>query len=92
MSASVSITINDQVFIVNADISVAAALALSGSAVTRSSVTGQLRAPVCGMGICMECRVNINGQAHQLACQTPCLDGMRIMTGTGANTSVMAQA
>jgi succinate dehydrogenase/fumarate reductase-like Fe-S protein len=36
------------------------------------------------MGICMECRVTINGQAHQLACQTLCLEGMQIKTGTDA--------
>ena len=92
MSASISITINDQLLMVNPGISVAAALAISGSAVTRRSVTGQLRAPLCGMGICMECRVTINGQTHQLACQTMCLDGMHIMTGTDTGISMMAQA
>ena len=76
-----SVTINDEIVVVNAGISVAAAIALSGSAVTRISVTGQPRAPVCGMGICMECRVTIDGMAHQLACQTLCLDGMQIKTG-----------
>lgn len=80
MSAVISITIDDQRVDVNAGISVAAAIALSGNQVTRTSVTGQPRAPVCGMGICMECRVTIDGQAHQLACQTLCLDGMRIST------------
>ena len=76
----ISITIDDQRVDVNAGISVAAAIALSGNPVTRTSVTGQPRAPVCGMGICMECRVTIDGQAHQLACQILCLDGMRINT------------
>lgn len=81
MSAVISIismTINDQLIHVSDGISVAAAIALSGKPVTRTSVTGQPRAPLCGMGICMECRVTIDGQAHQLACQTLCLDGMRI--------------
>jgi aerobic-type carbon monoxide dehydrogenase small subunit (CoxS/CutS family) len=80
MTALISISIDDHIVKVSADISVAAAIALSGSLVTRKSVTGQPRAPVCGMGICMECRVNIDGQAHQLACQTLCLDGMQIKT------------
>ncbi|MDO8178136.1 MAG: (2Fe-2S)-binding protein [Undibacterium sp.] len=80
MSAFVSIKINDQLIDVNAGISVDAAIALSGNPVTRTSVTGQPRAPLCGMGICMECRVTIDGQAHQLACQTLCLDGMQIST------------
>lgn len=78
MNQLVSITINDEIIVVTAGSSVAAAIALSGNPVTRISVTGQPRAPVCGMGICMECRVTIDGQAHQIACQTLCLDGMRI--------------
>ncbi|MES2048520.1 MAG: 2Fe-2S iron-sulfur cluster-binding protein [Pseudomonadota bacterium] len=77
----ISVIINDQIVVVNPGISVAAAIALSGNPATRISVSGQARAPVCGMGICMECRVSIDGQAHQLACQTLCLDGMRIQTG-----------
>jgi aerobic-type carbon monoxide dehydrogenase small subunit (CoxS/CutS family) len=81
ISTSIKIRINDQIFEVSPNISVAAAIALSGNPVTRTSVTGQARAPFCGMGICMECRVNIDGQEHQLACQTLCLDGMQITTG-----------
>ena len=82
MTALILVTIDDQKVTLRAGISVAAAITISGKLVTRTSVTGQARAPVCGMGICMECRVNIDGQAHQLACQTVCLDGMRINTGT----------
>lgn len=37
----------------------------------------QPRAPFCGMGICQECRVTING-LRRLACQTLCQAGMRI--------------
>jgi aerobic-type carbon monoxide dehydrogenase small subunit (CoxS/CutS family) len=84
MTALISLTINQQSIAVPPGISVAAAIAFSGKLVTRVSVTGQARAPVCGMGICMECRVTINGQAHQLACQTLCLEGMQIKTGTDA--------
>ena len=63
--------------------SVVAAIALaSGSAgvVTRVSVEGQLRGPLCGMGICQECRVTIDGVRHRLACQTLCAQGMSIKT------------
>ncbi len=81
MTALISVTINDHITEVNPGISVAAAIALSGNPVTRISVTGQTRAPVCGMGICMECRVSIDGLAQQLACQTLCLEGMQIRTG-----------
>lgn len=60
--------------------SVAAAIAIAGGLVTRRSVGGQPRAPLCGMGVCQECRVTIDGRAHQLACQTPCAPGMRVRT------------
>ena len=60
--------------------SVAAAIAMSGDAVTRHSVGGQPRAPLCGMGVCQECRVVIDGRPHQLSCQTLCADGMRVQT------------
>ncbi|WP_248796346.1 2Fe-2S iron-sulfur cluster-binding protein [Pseudomonas sp. MWU13-2105] len=61
--------------------SVAAALALAGDGCTRTAVTGQRRAPLCGMGICQECRVNIDGR-RRLACQTLCRDGMHVETRT----------
>ncbi len=47
---------------------------------TRQSVTGTPRAPVCGMGICYECRVTIDDVPHQLACQRIVTTGMRINT------------
>ena len=59
--------------------SVAAALALSGDGCTRTSVSGQRRAPLCGMGICQECRVTVDGR-RRLACQTLCQDGMHVET------------
>ncbi len=61
--------------------SVAAALAQQPPGRTRLSVSGQWRAPLCGMGVCHECRVMINGR-ERLACQTVCEDGMLIATST----------
>ena len=61
--------------------SVAAALALHPPGRTRLSVSGQWRAPLCGMGVCHECRVLIDGR-ERLACQTVCEDGMHIATST----------
>ncbi|EOI1368788.1 (2Fe-2S)-binding protein [Serratia sp. Lou2A] len=58
-------------------ISVAAALSLCGDDRCRLSISHQARAPFCGMGICQECRVTING-LRRLACQTLCQAGMRI--------------
>ncbi|MFC5475577.1 2Fe-2S iron-sulfur cluster-binding protein [Paraherbaspirillum soli] len=67
--------------------SVAAALSLAATGapgITRRSVSGMLRAPMCGMGICHECRVTIDGNPHRLACQAICAAGMRIETAQSA--------
>ncbi|HUD45418.1 MAG TPA: (2Fe-2S)-binding protein [Candidatus Baltobacteraceae bacterium] len=59
---------------------VAAALALSGQTRFRRSVGGEPRGPLCGMGICMECRVTINGHTHCRSCQTLCEEAMEVQT------------
>lgn len=73
----VNLHINGQPVSVPAGCSVAAALAIAGNGVARTSVSGEARAPLCGMGICQECRVSING-VRRLACQTTCSPGMRV--------------
>lgn len=52
-----------------------------GRFVTRRSVSGEPRAPLCAMGICHECRVTIDGIAHRRACLAVCRDGMDVRTG-----------
>ena len=59
---------------------VSAAVALAGESRFRRSVTGEPRAPLCGMGICFECRVTIDGRAHAKSCQIPCEEGMEVRT------------
>lgn len=61
--------------------SVAAALAQQPPGHARRSASGQWRAPLCGMGVCHECRVWVDGR-ERLACQTVCEDGMHITTST----------
>ena len=73
----VTLHINGQPLQVEQGTSVAAALALAGMPNSRISVSGQPRAPLCGMGICQECRVQIDGRVR-LACQTVCESGMQV--------------
>jgi len=73
----VLLTINGRGISVTPGTTVAAALALATMPATRSSVSGDVRTPVCGMGICQECRVRINGRVR-LACQTLCATGMQV--------------
>ena len=79
---TVQIAVNGVPRQVSAGTSVAAALAQQPPGTTRTSVTGQLRAPLCGMGVCHECRVRIQGRIR-LACQTVCAEGMAIDTDAG---------
>ena len=59
---------------------VSAAILKTGASSFRRSVTGEPRGPLCGMGICFECRVTIDGEAHCRSCQTICRDGMDVRT------------
>ncbi|HET9480077.1 MAG TPA: (2Fe-2S)-binding protein [Pyrinomonadaceae bacterium] len=59
---------------------VAAAVLESGVTSFRRSVAGEARGPLCGMGICFECRVRIDGVAHVRSCQTICENGMDVRT------------
>jgi D-hydroxyproline dehydrogenase subunit gamma len=80
MAKEVALTINGTTVRVPAGVTVAAAIMQAGVVGFRKSVNGQARAPLCGMGICYECRVMINGQAHARSCQIVCRDGMQVQT------------
>ncbi len=75
------IHVNGQAVKVTPKTSVAAAILQSGESLFRKSVTGQPRAALCGMGICYECRVTIDGVAHSKSCQVLCVPGMKVVTG-----------
>jgi D-hydroxyproline dehydrogenase subunit gamma len=79
MSESVTIVINGRPQHVAAGTTAAAAVLIAGLP-SRRSVSGEARAPVCGMGVCMECRLTIDGQPHVRSCQVACRDGMEIAT------------
>jgi len=80
MAEPVQLRVNGQPVTVPAGTIVAAAIASAGVTGFRRSVSGHSRGPLCGMGICFECRVIINGQAHCRSCQTVCEPGMEVQT------------
>ena len=59
---------------------VAAAVARAGGTRFRRSVGGLPRGPLCGMGICFECRVTIDGRTQCRSCQILCEEGMDVRT------------
>ncbi|MGC1452512.1 MAG: (2Fe-2S)-binding protein [Candidatus Sulfotelmatobacter sp.] len=79
MSNPVTLSVNGSPVNVLAGTTVAVAVALAGQA-CRTSVTGESRGPLCGMGICYECRVSINGVPHRRSCQIRCEPGMKVNT------------
>jgi sarcosine oxidase subunit alpha len=74
------ISIDGQPAEVELGLSVLAALWNAGLLVTRTSITGEARGPLCGMGVCFECRVSIDGQPHRRACLELVRDGQEIGT------------
>jgi predicted molibdopterin-dependent oxidoreductase YjgC len=78
--SEVQIKINGKGLSVPSGTVVAAAIAQAGISGFRRSVLGNARGPLCGMGVCMECRVTINGQEYCRSCLTVCGEGMEIQT------------
>jgi sarcosine oxidase subunit alpha len=76
----VTLEVNGKRITVKEGTTVAAALLMAGDAAFRRSVSGEPRGPLCGMGICFECRVTIDGEAHARSCQIVCREGMRVGT------------
>jgi sarcosine oxidase subunit alpha len=80
MADTVSVSVNGAIVTVPAGAMVSAAVALAGVSGFRKSVSGEPRGPLCGMGICFECRVTINGRLHCRSCQIACEAGMEVRT------------
>jgi predicted molibdopterin-dependent oxidoreductase YjgC len=59
---------------------VAAALIGAGIVVFRHTPAGAPRGIFCGMGVCFDCLVTVDGLAEQRACMTPVQRGMRVQT------------
>ena len=79
MSEAVLLRVNGREIWAPVGSTVAVAIALAGN-ICRRSVTGEPRAPLCGMGICFECRASIDGQLHSRTCQVVCRSGMDVRT------------
>lgn len=80
MADKITIRINGKAVQVAPGTTAASAVLNSGTAMFRKSVNGESRGPVCGMGICYECRATIDGVAHQRSCMFVCTEGMVIET------------
>jgi sarcosine oxidase subunit alpha len=79
MSSELTVTVNGARVSVPAGATVAVAMMVAGKP-CRLSVTGEPRAPLCGMGICFECRAVVNGVPHSRSCQIACEPDMDVKT------------
>jgi len=80
-SVMVTITVDGRVLDVRPGTLVAAAVELAAPGRgARVSPGGTRRQPLCGMGVCGECRVTVDGRPHRLGCQLACMPGMEIRT------------
>jgi predicted molibdopterin-dependent oxidoreductase YjgC len=57
---------------------IAAVLLAAGQRAFRRTERGELRGLFCGMGVCFDCLVTVNGLAEQRACMTPVEPDMQI--------------
>jgi sarcosine oxidase subunit alpha len=79
MPERITVTVNGRNVAVATGATVAAAMLIAGSH-CRKSVSGEHRGPLCGMGICFECRAVVDGVPHRRSCQILCASGMEIRT------------
>jgi len=79
MPSSLALRVNGVAIEVSPGTTVAVATMLARTS-CRTSVSGMPRGPLCGMGICFECRVTINGVSHCGSCQILCESGMDVRT------------
>ncbi len=77
--AEIKILINGRPHIAYEGENVHAALLAAGyRALRKTTKMDQPRGFFCGMGVCYDCQVTINGMPNQRACMTPVRYGMEI--------------
>jgi predicted molibdopterin-dependent oxidoreductase YjgC len=74
----VELHVDGEVLLVPAGRSIAAALIHAGRPALRRGPGGAPRGVYCGIGVCFECRVHVEGRGLVRACMTPVQAGMRV--------------
>jgi len=79
MRKPITVKVNGKPIVVPFGSTVAVAVMMAESA-CRKSVNGERRGPLCGMGICFECRVTIGENTYCRSCQVLCQPEMEVST------------
>lgn len=83
---TVTVNIEGEDFRVPVGETVAATILVHNLGYTRTSpISGAPRAPLCMMGVCFECLMEINGLANTQACQVEVAEGMKIRRQHGVD-------
>ena len=83
--ASVTLHVQGRPVTARAGDTLAVALLNAGVVPFRQTpVSGQPRAPLCLMGVCFECLVEVDGQQNEQSCMIEVCDGMQVRLQIGA--------
>ena len=78
---AVTITVDDEPLSAHMGETIAGALLAAGRKAWRRTSHGQPRGIFCGIGLCFDCLVTVNGTPNVRACLTPVAAGMVVETG-----------
>jgi predicted molibdopterin-dependent oxidoreductase YjgC len=84
----IEVTVDGVVLRVRRGDTVAAAVLLAGGTYRRTVIGDQPRAPLCMIGSCFECLVEIDGVSNQQGCLIPVAEGMQIRRQFGLARSL----
>jgi len=84
----VEVLVDDVRVMVPGGASVAVAVLLAGHvAIRETAVSGAPRGPLCHMGSCFDCLIEIDGVGNRQACMATVTPGMRITRQHGARAA-----
>jgi D-hydroxyproline dehydrogenase subunit gamma len=86
ITPQVRVELDGKLALASADETVAALLLRLASVESYriSPISGAPRAPLCMMGVCFECLVEVDGQTNQQGCMVRVSEGMHIRRQNGA--------
>lgn len=80
----VDLSLDGRSITARAGVTVGAALTDAGIRSWRTTrIEGAPRGLFCGIGICYDCLITVDGVPNQRACLVPVAQGMRLTTGSG---------
>ena len=78
-----TLTVDGEAIVFVVEDTLAACLMRSGRLSTRRSRLGEFRGVFCGIGICNDCLLAVDGIPNVRACVTEARDGLTVETGIG---------